>query len=67
MREIEVSHPATKAMIKLSRTQDEKVGDSTTSVTVVDVEILILWEHLLQGNIHSTVIVSALYFPWRAQ
>merc|ERR1719371_152441 len=27
LREIEVSHPAAKSMIELSRTQDEEVGD----------------------------------------
>uniref|UniRef100_A0A803YJW5 Chaperonin containing TCP1 subunit 3 n=1 Tax=Meleagris gallopavo TaxID=9103 RepID=A0A803YJW5_MELGA len=27
----EVSHPAAKSMIEISRTQDEEVGDGTTS------------------------------------
>ena len=31
LREIDVSHPAAKSMIELSRTQDEEVGDGTTS------------------------------------
>lgn len=33
LREVDVSHPAAKSMIELSRTQDEEVGDGTTSVT----------------------------------
>lgn len=61
LREIDVSHPAAKAMIELSRTQDEEVGDGTTSVTVLAGEMLTLCEHLLQRNIHPTVIVSALF------
>ncbi|KAF4125810.1 T-complex protein 1 subunit gamma [Geosmithia morbida] len=35
LREIEVSHPAAKSMIELSRTQDEEVGDGTTSVIIM--------------------------------
>jgi T-complex protein 1 subunit gamma len=35
LREIEVSHPAAKSMIELSRAQDEEVGDGTTSVIIL--------------------------------
>lgn len=35
LREIDVSHPAAKSMIELSRTQDEEVGDGTTSVIIL--------------------------------
>ncbi len=35
LREIDVAHPAAKSMIELSRTQDEEVGDGTTSVIII--------------------------------
>ena len=35
LREIEVGHPAAKSMIDLSRTQDEEVGDGTTTVIIL--------------------------------
>lgn len=35
LREIDVSHPAAKNMIELSRAQDEEVGDGTTSVIIL--------------------------------
>ena len=35
LREIDVSHPASKSMIELSRTQEEEVGDGTTSVIIL--------------------------------
>ena len=35
LREVDVSHPAAKSMIELSRTQDEEVGDVTTSVIIL--------------------------------
>ena len=35
LREVDVSSPAAKSMIELSRTQDEEVGDGTTSVIIL--------------------------------
>ena len=35
LREVDVSHPAAKSMIELSRTQDEEVGDGTSSVIIL--------------------------------
>ena len=40
LREIEVSHPAAKSMIELSRTQDEEVGDGTTTVIILGEQII---------------------------
>ena len=40
LREIEVSHPAAKSMIELSRTQDEEVGDGTTTVIILGMRCL---------------------------
>lgn len=35
LREITVEHPAAKSIIEIARTQDEEVGDGTTSVIVL--------------------------------
>jgi T-complex protein 1 subunit gamma len=35
LREIDVTHPAARTIITLSRAQDEEVGDGTTSVIVL--------------------------------
>lgn len=40
LREIDVSHPAAKALIDMSRTQDDEVGDGTTSVVILAGEVL---------------------------
>jgi len=58
LREVDVSHPAAKSMIELSRAQDEEVGDGTTSVIILSGEILSSAAPLLQRNFHPTVIVS---------
>lgn len=57
LREIDVAHPAAKAMIQLSRTQDQEVGDGTTSVIVLAGEMLQVAEPFLEKNIHPIVIV----------
>ncbi|KAI4858674.1 T-complex protein 1 [Hypoxylon rubiginosum] len=59
LREIEVSHPAAKSMIELSRTQDEEVGDGTTTVIIMAGEILAYSLPQLERNIHPVVIISA--------
>ena len=40
LREITVQHPAAKTMIEIARTQDEEVGDGTTSVIILASEVL---------------------------
>ncbi|OQV19629.1 T-complex protein 1 subunit gamma [Hypsibius exemplaris] len=59
LREITVQHPAAKSMIEISRTQDEEVGDGTTSVIVLAGEMLTAAEPFLQQQLHPTVIISA--------
>lgn len=59
LREIEVAHPAAKSMIELARTQDEEVGDGTTSVIILAGETLAQSLPHLERNIHPVVIISA--------
>lgn len=59
LREITVTHPAAKSMIEIARTQDEEVGDGTTSVIVLAGEMLSVSEQFLQQQIHPTVIIRA--------
>ena len=57
LREIDVTHPAAKSMIELSRTQDEEVGDGTTSVIILAGELLYAAIPFLEKQYHPTVIV----------
>ena len=59
LREITVEHPAAKSMIEISRTQDEEVGDGTTSVIVLAGEILTASREYLEQGLHPTLIISA--------
>ena len=58
LREIDVTHPAAKSMIELSRTQDEEVGDGTTSVIILAGELLHTALPFLEDQYHPTVIVK---------
>jgi len=58
LREIDVTHPAAKSMIELSRAQDEEVGDGTTSVIILCGEMLALAEPFIERDLHPTVIVG---------
>ncbi|KAI9204733.1 chaperonin Cpn60/TCP-1 family [Polychytrium aggregatum] len=59
LRECEVAHPAAKSMIELSRTQDEEVGDGTTSVIILAGEVLSAAQPFLERSIHPITIISA--------
>ncbi|EKE41973.1 hypothetical protein ENUP19_0172G0011 [Entamoeba nuttalli] len=58
LRDLTVEHPAAKYMIELSRTQDETVGDGTTSVVILCGEVLQVAEPWIQKGIHPTIIIS---------
>jgi len=56
--EIDVEHPAAKMMVEIAKTQDDMVGDGTTTAVVLSGELLKKAEELLEQNIHPTLIVS---------
>lgn len=59
LREIDVQHPAAKSMLELARTQDEEVGDGTTSVVVLAGEVLAQAEPFLTlRNMHPLTIIA---------
>lgn len=60
LRELDLAHPAAKSMIELSRTQDEEVGDGTTSVIVLAGEMLHVAEAFIDKKYHPTVICVEL-------
>jgi thermosome len=58
LKEMEVEHPAAKMMVEIAKTQDDMVGDGTTTAVVLASELLKKAEELLDQNIHPTIIVS---------
>ncbi len=56
--EIDVQHPAAKMMVEVAKTQDDMVGDGTTTAVILAGELLQKAEQLLNQNIHPTIIVQ---------
>ncbi len=56
--EIDVQHPAAKMMVEVAKTQDDMVGDGTTTAVILAGELLQKAEELLTQNIHPTIIVQ---------
>ena len=56
--EIDVEHPAAKMMVEVAKTQDDEVGDGTTTAVILAGELLRKAEELVNQNIHPTVIVG---------
>jgi thermosome len=58
LKEMDIDHPAAKMMVEVSKTQDQEVGDGTTTAAVLAGELLRKAEDLLNQNVHPTVIAS---------
>ncbi|MHA1820297.1 MAG: thermosome subunit beta [Promethearchaeota archaeon] len=58
LKEIDVQHPAAKMMVEVAKTQDDEVGDGTTTSVIIAGELLKRAEKLLEQKIHPTIITS---------
>ena len=56
LKEMDIEHPAAKMMVEVAKTQDDEVGDGTTTAVVVAGELLKRAEDLLDQDVHPTVI-----------
>jgi len=56
LEEMSIEHPAAKMMVEVAKTQNEEVGDGTTTSVVLAGELLRKAEELLEKDIHPTVI-----------
>ena len=58
MKELDVQHPAAKMLVEVAKTQDNEVGDGTTTAVVLTGKLLEQAEKLLDKDVHPTVIVE---------
>ncbi|MDH7595006.1 MAG: thermosome subunit beta [Candidatus Bathyarchaeia archaeon] len=56
--EMDIQHPAAKMMVEVAKTQDNEVGDGTTTAVIIAGELLNKAEELVEKNIHPTVIID---------
>jgi len=58
LKELDVQHPAAKMLVEVAKTQDNEVGDGTTTSVILAGELLAKAENLIDENIHPTVIID---------
>src|SRR5436309_8399076 len=58
LKEIEVEPPAAKMIVEVAKTQDDEVGDGTTTAVILAGELLKKAETLVEQNVHPTIIVN---------
>ncbi len=56
--EMDVQNPAAKMIVEVAKTQDDEVGDGTTTVVVLTGELLTKAQALMDKDVHPTVIVD---------
>eukprot|EP01133_Synstelium_polycarpum_P007867 gene7867-9235_t len=61
LTKIYIDNPAAKILVDISRTQDDEVGDGTTSVCVLAGELLREGERLVAQKVHPQTIITG----WR--
>ena len=58
LREMDIEHPAAKMIVEVAKTQDDEVGDGTTTAAVIAGELLKKAEELIEQDVHPTLIAS---------
>ncbi|NYT18034.1 MAG: thermosome subunit [Methanobacteriales archaeon] len=57
LREMDIEHPAAKMLVEVAKTQEDEVGDGTTTAVIIAGELLQKAEELLDLEIHPTTLV----------
>ncbi|MFP4524693.1 MAG: thermosome subunit alpha [Candidatus Woesearchaeota archaeon] len=58
LKEMNIEHPSAKMIVEIAQTQEDEVGDGTTTAVVLAGELLKRAEGLLDQEIHPTVIAK---------
>lgn len=56
--EMEVQHPSAKMLVEVAKTQDDEVGDGTTTVVLLAGELLGKGEQMLDKDVHPMIVVD---------
>lgn len=56
LEEMQIEHPAAKMLVEIAKTQEEEVGDGTTTAVILAGDLLKNAESLLEKDVHPTVI-----------
>jgi thermosome len=56
--EMDIEHPAANMVVEVAQTQEDEVGDGTTTAVVIAGELLSKAEDLLDQDIHATILAQ---------
>ncbi|PSQ48721.1 thermosome subunit [Halobacteriales archaeon SW_7_65_23] len=59
--EMDIEHPAAQMLVEVAETQEEEVGDGTTTASILAGELLSQAEDLLEDDVHPTTIVEGYH------
>ncbi len=59
--EMDIEHPAAQMIVEVAQTQEEEVGDGTTTAAVLAGQLLAQAEDLLEDDVHPTTIVEGYH------
>jgi len=60
--EMDVQHPVAKMMVEVAKTQDDEVGDGTTTAVVFAGELLSKAQALMDKDVYPTVIIDGYQY-----
>jgi archaeal chaperonin len=62
LKEMNIEHPTAKMIVEIAKTQEEEVGDGTTTAVVLAGELLFQAQQLIEENIHPTIVIKGYEF-----
>jgi thermosome len=61
LEEMDIEHPAAQMIVEVAETQEEEVGDGTTTASVLAGRLLAQAEDLLEQDVHPTTVVEGYH------
>ena len=58
MKEFDIQHPAAKMLVEVAKSQDNEVGDGTTTAVVLAGELLSKAQELMDQDVHPTIVID---------
>jgi thermosome len=58
MKEFDIQHPAAKMLVEVAKSQDNEVGDGTTTAVILAGELLSKAQELMDQDVHPTVVID---------
>ncbi|RQG89272.1 thermosome subunit [Natrarchaeobius halalkaliphilus] len=61
LNEMDIEHPAAQMIVEVAESQEEEVGDGTTTAAVIAGNLLAEAEDLIEQDVHATTIVEGYH------